>query len=324
MVKNKKLLLASLIMAACSTAANAKVIKISHYYSESNVQHQALLKFADEVEKNSNGDIDVRIFPNNTLGSETQTINGVRNGTIEIGLVGNLMQQNDPVFGIFEFPFLLNGYDHAWKALHSKAGDTVAKRYADYGIKHLGYSISGFRNLTSNKKVESPEDYKGLRVRVPNNSMFVTLAKNLGWNAQALSLSEVYTALEQGVVDGQENPYSLIDAQGFNEVQKYVVETNHMFTNMNLMYSQKKWDRLTDEEKKIIQTAAENYSKNSWDMTVNAVKDIKAKFKTKGVTIIVPSDELNDYNRNAVKGMRDDYIKKNPWAEQMFKDISAL
>jgi len=299
-------------------------IKVSHYFSESNPHHQALLQFADELKKNSDGKITVKIFPNGTLGSEEQSINGVRNGTVEIALVGSLMQQNHPMLGAFEFPFLMKDQAHALRVLNGEPGKQVQAKYGEYKVHHLAYSISGFRHLTSNKKVETQADYKGLRIRVPNNSLFIDMATALGWSAQALSLAEVYTALEQGVVDGQENPYSLIDAQGFYEVQDYIIETNHMFTNLHLLYSQQKWSDLDDAQKTMIQNAADNYTQNSWDMTVNNVNLIKEKIIKSGTQILIPSAELNAYNRQAVEGMKAEYIENNPWADEFFKSIAAI
>jgi tripartite ATP-independent transporter DctP family solute receptor len=299
-------------------------IKVSHYFSDSNPQHQALEQFAEELDEKSDGKIKVQLFPNSTLGNEAQSINGVRNGTIEMALIGNLMQQSDPMLGVFEFPFLFRSTEQAKKVLNGEPGKQVKEKYSDFGVHHLAYSISGFRHLTSNKPVNSPEDYKGLRIRVPNNTMFINMAESLGWSVQALPLPEVYTALEQGVVDGEENPYSMIDAQGFYEVQKYIIETGHMFTNLNLIFSQKKWDSLTDEQKKLITEAANHYAETSWAMTTDSVNKIKDKIKASGTEIIIPSEEMVKYNRKSVDGMKQAYIKNNPWAEKFFQEVDAI
>ena len=108
----------------------------------------------------------------------------------------------------------------ARKVLDSDVGAEIAKVFEEHGVKHLAYSASGFRVISSNKKIEKPEDYGGLRMRVPNVAMFLEMAGLLGVNGQAMAFTEVFTALEQGVVDAQENPMSLIKAQGFYEVQK--------------------------------------------------------------------------------------------------------
>lgn len=318
---------ASILLSANAHAffgKRATTIKVSHYFSESNPHHIALTKMAEEIEEASGGELEVKIFPNATLGGEEQAINGVRNGTIEMALIGSLMQQNHPMLGVFEFPFLMKDADSALAVLSGDPGMEVKNKYDEFGVKHLAYSISGFRHLTSNKPVTSPKDYSGLRVRVPNNSMFIDMADALGWNVQALPLPEVYTALEQGVVDGQENPYALIEAQGFYEVQDYIVETGHMFTNLNLIYAGKKWDNLSQQHQDLIQKAADNYSKISWQMTTDAVEVTKEKIRAAGTQIIVPSEEMTQYNLDSVKKMKQSYIERNPWAEEFFKRVDAI
>lgn len=313
-----------------SMSANAfwgpdkKTIKIAHYFNEQHPQHIALKNFEKEVEQESNGEIDVKIFPNAQLGAEEQEINGVRNGTIEIALFGSLMQNLDPRLGFFETPFLIRDYDHAKKVLRSNIGEDVAKIFEDYGVKHLAYTASGFRVISSNKKIEKPEDYKGVRMRIPNVAMFVEMANLLGVNPQSMSFTEIFTALEQGVVDAQENPMSLIKAQGFYEVQKYIVESNHMFTSLNLGMNKKFYDDLTEQQKKIIDKAALHFSEESWDMVVIDNKATKKFFIDNGVTIITPSKEFSDWNQNAMKPLYENLYKKYDWSKSYVKEIKDM
>ncbi len=315
----KSILALSLILFSSSAFAKKTTLKLAHYYAESHPQHIALQDFAKEVKETSNGKINIKIFPNAQLGTEEQMINGVRNGTIEIVLIGALVQSLDPKLGFTETPFLMRDYEHAKAVLDSDLGREIALVFEDFGMKHLAYSVSGFRVISSNKPVNAPEDYKGLRMRVPNVQTFVEMANLLGVNGQTMAFTEVFTALEQGVVDAQENPMGLIKAQGFYEVQKYIIETNHMFTNLNLVMNQKAFHKLSDEQKEVIKTAAENYNEVSWKMTVEDNEKTRQYFIDKGLEVITPTAEFATWNQEAMKPLYEKLYKKYDWFEDYMK-----
>lgn len=299
-------------------------IKVAHYFNEQHPQHIALQHFEKEVEEKSQGKIDVKIFPNAQLGSEEQMINGVRNGTIEVILFGSLMQNLDPRLGFTETPFLIRDYDHARKVLDSNVGMEIADVFSDYGVKHLAYSASGFRVISSNKKIEKPEDYKGVRMRIPNVSTFVEMSKLLGVNAQTMAFTEVFTALEQGVVDAQENPMSLIKAQGFYEVQKYIIESNHMFTALNLGMNKNFFDNLNEEQKEIVLEAAAHYSQESWDLVVQDNEKTKQYFIDNGVEVLTPSKEFTAWNQKAMEPLYENMYKKYSWSKGYVDEIREM
>lgn len=328
----KKTFLASALTLAVITpfsasafwGSNSTTIKVAHYFNEQHPQHIALQAFEKEVEQASNGEIEVKIFPNAQLGAEEQMINGVRNGTIEIALFGSLMQSLDPKLGFTETPFLIRDFDHARKVLDGEVGQEIAGVFSEYNVKHLAYTASGFRVISSNKRIDSPEDYKGVRMRVPNLKTFVDMGNLLGVNAQTMAFTEVFTGLEQGVVDAQENPMPLIKAQGFYEVQKYIIETNHMFTSLNLGMNQKFYNGLSDEHKAIIDSAANNYSSSSWELVVEDNVATKQFFIDNNVEFITPSPEFNEWNQNAMKPLYEDIYKKYAWAQDYTNKVRAL
>ncbi len=332
MLSMKKTLAATVLAATSLTSLSANAffgsdkvtLKVAHYFNEQHPQHIALKQFEKEVEAQTDGKVDIKIFPNAQLGSEEQMINGMRNGTIEIALFGSLMQSLDPKLGFTEMPFLIRDYPHARKVLDSEVGDEIADVFSHYGVEHLAYTASGFRVISSNKKIEKPEDYRGVRMRVPNLAIFVEMGKLLGVNAQTMAFTEVFTGLEQGVVDAQENPMSLIKAQGFYEVQKYIIETNHMFTALNLGMNKKAFDELDDDQKAVIKKAAANYSQNSWNAVVEDTQKIKQFFIDNNVTVITPTPEFTKWNQDAMKPLYDGIFKKYDWAEGMTDKIRAL
>lgn len=316
--------ISTIFVILCSAAAFAKTtLKLAHYFVESHPQHIALDAFAKEVKEASDGEINIKIFSNAQLGSEEQMINGTRNGTIELSLIGSLMQNLDFKLGLTETPFLMRDYDHAKRVLDSEIGAEIAAAFEAFAVKHLAYSVSGFRVMTSNKKIEKPEDYKGVRWRIPNVQTFVEMVKLLGANGQTMAFTEVFTALEQGVVDGQDNPMSLIKAQGFYEVQKYMIETNHMFTNLNLIMHKKAYDKLSDEHKKIITTAAQNYKELSWKLVVEDSEKTRQFFIDHGLEVVTPSAEFSKWNQEAMAPLYEKLYKKYDWAEDYVERIKA-
>ncbi len=319
----KSILALSLMLFSSSALAKKTTLKLSHYFAESHPQHIALKAFAEEIKKETNGEINVKIFPNAQLGSEEQMINGTRNGTIEVSLIGSLMQNLDFKLGFTETPFLMRDYEHAKHVLDSDIGSEIAAAFEPFGVKHLAYSVSGFRVVSSNKKIEKPEDYKGVRMRVPNVQTFVEMANLLGVNGQTMAFTEVFTALEQGVVDAQENPMSLIKAQGFYEVQKYIMETNHMFTNLNLMMNKKAYDKLSDAHKKIIGVAAQNYKERSWKLVVEDNEKTRQFFIDHGVEVLTPSAEFTKWNQDAMAPLYEKLYEKYDWAEGYVERIKA-
>ncbi|HDL5734464.1 TPA: TRAP transporter substrate-binding protein, partial [Mannheimia haemolytica] len=212
----KALLISSLMFTGSAFAKT--IIKIGHYNSDVHPSNIALQEyFKKTIEEKTEGRYEIRIFPNNQLGGEDQIVNGLRNGTIEGGITGLLLQNVDPIFGVWEWPYLFKDNAEAKKVLESPIAQEIGEKMEKYGIKLLAYGMNGFRVISSNKKVENFDGFKGLRLRVPLNSLFVDWAKAMHINPQSMPLSEVFTALEQKVIDGQENPYMLIKDSGLYE-----------------------------------------------------------------------------------------------------------
>ena len=313
--------------AATFTSAHAaKIIKLGHYNSDTNAQHIALTEcFKKHIEEKTNGRYEIRIYPSNQLGSEDQVINGMRNGTIEAGVTGLLMQNTDPMFGVWEWPFLMKDIDHARRVFKSDAAKMVADKLSEYGIKHLAWGINGFRVISANRTIAKMDDFKGLRLRVPPNSMFIDWGNAMGANPQSMPLPEVFTALEQKVIDAQENPYALLKESGLYEVQSDVLESNHMFTPGMLQMSLKTWERLSDEDKAIFEEAAALYQERQWELATAAVVAVKESLQKEGnIKITVPSAEFRDAMVKAVQPMYEAYYEKYPWAKEFVSKVNAM
>ncbi|TCP96565.1 tripartite ATP-independent transporter DctP family solute receptor [Cricetibacter osteomyelitidis] len=318
-----KALVASSILLGSQAYAKT-IIKLGHYNSDTHSSNVALNEyFKKTVEEKTNGRYEIRIFPNNQLGGEDQIVNGLRNGTIEMGITGLLLQNVDPVFGVWEWPYLFKDNLEAKKVFSSPISNEIGDQMEKYGIKLLAYGMNGFRVISSNKKIEKFDDFKGLRLRVPLNSLFVDWAKAMGINGQSMPLSEVFTALEQKVIDGQENPYALIKESGLYEVQKYIIQTNHIFSPGLLQISLKTWNKISDEDKKIFEEAAALYQEKQWDLAIKSEQDVKDFLKKNGKEIIVPDEKFHADMLEASKILYQNFYQKYPWGNELINKINA-
>ncbi|ACA31705.1 TRAP transporter substrate-binding protein [Histophilus somni] len=318
----KVLVVAGLVF---SSSAFAKtVIKIGHFNSDMHPSNIVLNEvFKKTVEEKTQGRYEIRIFPNNQLGGEDQIVNGLRNGTIEGGITGLLLQNVDPIFGVWEMPYLFKDNVEAKKVLESPIAKEIGDKMEQYGIKLLAYGMNGFRVISSNKKLEKFDDFKGLRLRVPLNSLFVDWAKAMNINPQSMPLSEVFTALEQKVIDGQENPYMLLKDSGLYEVQKYIIQTNHIFSPGLLQLSLKTWNKMSKEDQEIFLEAAKLYQEKEWELAMKMEQDVKDFFHKNGKEVIIPSEQFKADMLKASETLYQNFYQKYDWAKGVIEKIQA-
>jgi len=215
-------------------------------------------KFKETVETRSGGKIKVQLFLNGALGSDQATLSSIKGGTVEMAVMnsGILASEIKPL-EVFDFPFLFANEKEADAITDGSIGKKMHAMLADKGIVGLAYWELGFRNITTSKRaINKVEDIEGLKLRVIPNAINVDWVKGLGANPTPMPFPEVYTALEQGAIDGQENPISVIAANKFWEVQKYVVLSNHQYNPQSVILSKKVWDTLSATEKKIVEESA--------------------------------------------------------------------
>ncbi|MGL5362832.1 MAG: TRAP transporter substrate-binding protein [Bosea sp. (in: a-proteobacteria)] len=241
-----------------------------------------MAKFAEIVAAKSGGKLNVRQFPGGQLGGDLPTLSAVQGGTIDITVLNaGLLVGLDKRFAALDLPFMFNSAEEADKIVDGPVGQKLLASLADKGLQGLGYWELGFRNVTNSKlPITKIEDFKGIKLRVLQSPLFIDLFNTLGANTVPLPWPEVYPALEQKVVDGQENPYPTILGAKLNEVQKFVSETRHIYNAQSLLISKKVWDDMSAEEKKIIQDAATEAGtfqrKTSRDAMATALASLKA------------------------------------------------
>ncbi|MCL9776555.1 MULTISPECIES: TRAP transporter substrate-binding protein [Vibrio] len=253
-----KVALVASAIAMSSTAMSATTLKLAHAAPESDLQQDLSLFFKKEVEARTNGDIKVNIYPQGQLGSDKQMIDGSRAGIVDFAMVG-LNNYNGllPESAAFTLPFMFPNRETAYKVLDGEPGKEVLTSLEAFGLKGLGYPENGYRNMTNNEKpIRVPSDVKGLQMRVNGSKALNDMFNELGANPQQLPVSELYTALETGVVDSQDHPISVTLSFKFNEVQKYLSLTQHAYSPLVLTMNLKKFNKLSDEEQKIITEVA--------------------------------------------------------------------
>jgi tripartite ATP-independent transporter DctP family solute receptor len=238
-------------------------------------------KFADLVEQKSGGKIKVRVFPGGQLGGDLQNVSALQGGTLDLmvlnaGLLVGIVKD----FAVLDLPFLFNTAEEADAVVDGPVGTKLFEKLPDKGLVGLGYFELGFRNVTNSKRpIVKAEDFQGIKLRVLQSPLFIDLFNTLGANTVAMPFPEVYTALEQRVIDGQENPVTVIFDTKFQEVQKYLSLTRHIYNAQSVIMGKKTWDKLSEEERKIVQASlneAEAYQRQvSREKSLQVLEDLK-------------------------------------------------
>ncbi|WP_243137325.1 TRAP transporter substrate-binding protein [Desulfofundulus thermobenzoicus] len=230
---------------------------MGHIQSENDLWQQGALKFAEEVEKKTNGQVKVQVYPNSTLGGDRDMAEGLQVGAVDFALIAGVLGNFEPSFQILELPYLFDNEEQFRKAIYGPIGQELTDRLLKRAnIRVLAYWDRGPRQLTSNKPINSLNDIKGLKLRVPEIPAMVETWKAMGANPTPMAWGEVYTGLQQNVIEAQENPIPFIYGGRIYEVQKYLAITNHKYEYVTIAMSNKTWEKLTPEQQKAIQEAA--------------------------------------------------------------------
>ena len=252
-------LMVFLLLESFALASPKYVLKLGHVAEPAKPYAQAGVKFAELVYEKTNGEVEIQVFPSSQLGNQRDLVEGLIFGTVDMTLTSTAVLANFlPKMAIFDLPFIFRDIPHTYKALDT-VGMEMGKDLEAKGMKLLAFFENGIRHLTNNKRpVKAPEDMKGLKIRVMEQPVYIEMMKALGANPTPMAFGELYTALQQGVVDGQENPVSHIWTKRFFEVQKYISLTGHTYSAEPLLISMITWNKLSAEyQEAIMQSAVE-------------------------------------------------------------------
>ncbi len=310
------LLILTFLVAACgggtkpAPAKNEpKTVKLAHVVNEKDGFHIAALKFKELVEQRTNGLVKIEIHPNASLGDERTLIEGMQLGTVQMGVITNGPVANFlPELAAFEMPFLFASPQEAYKVLDGEVGQKVLAKLDAINLKGLAYAERGFRNLTNSKKaVKAPGDMAGLKVRVMENPVYIDTFKSLGANAVPMAWTEALTALQQGTIDGQENPVNVIYAFKLNETQKYLSMTKHTYAPALFLMSKKVFDSFDKDTQAILVKAAQEAAQHERKWNAEQMDGQLKELKAKGMEIIEPDSKAF---QAAVKPVYDKYGAK--------------
>ncbi len=311
----KKLWIAVLIVGlvfSSAFTATATEWKMALGDAAGGTQYEMGLRFAKLLGNYTNGELTAHLFPNGQLGSEQETVQNCRLGTLDLSVLAiNNITPFSPKVGLFTLPYMILSLDDAVKLTQGEIGkrlvDTTIK---DAGVRIVAWAYSGFRVLTNSKRpVNTVADLKGLVIRVPKNAIMIDTYKSWGINPTPMAWDETFTALQQGVVDGQDNPYITNYVMKFYEVQKYITNIRYIFSLEPLIISESLFQRQSPALQAAILKAGKDASEHSRQWIIVKEDEIKKAMVEKGMKINDPANGEKEFIEKAQKAVWPKFYK---------------
>jgi tripartite ATP-independent transporter DctP family solute receptor len=283
------------------------VLRLGHGHTATHSYQLGMEETKKMLEAETGGRISLQFFPSAQLGNERQMQEQLSVGTLDLTITG-LVNLYDPAFALFDFPFLYDNREQIKAVMYSNLMERMNKAVIEKGMRIVGLMEVGFRNVTSNKPINAPSDLRGFNIRTPESPAQVETFRALGANPTPMSFNELYTALQQGVVDGQENPLENIYNGRLYEVQKYVTVTHHIFNFAYVLVSEQSWQRLSKTDQEALAKAVKHGS--LWQMDWAAENEAKYEqmLRAQGMTFVYPDREAF---RTASRGAYESTFVKN-------------
>lgn len=315
-------LLASLVFSAAALAEKKPefTLKLGHLANTEHTWHKGSVKFAELVEQKTGGRVVVQVFPSEQLGKEMEVIGNIQSGIVDMLITGESMMNWAPLCGLIAVPYMIRDSAHMEKIVEGEIGQAIEKEVIEkVRLRPVAWFERGARNLTSNREIKKPEDLNGLKLRVPNVPLFVATWEALGAKPTPMAFSEVFTSLQQGIIDGQENPYDLIKSASFFEVQKFVNKTEHVRGWIYLVIGEDRFQSMPEDIRKAVLEAgkeAQAYERELFRAEQNQlIKDLQDK----GMTFVeVDKAAFMKAAEPAVLGFL------SPELQEMYKKIIAI
>jgi tripartite ATP-independent transporter DctP family solute receptor len=315
-------LIAIAVIWVAAPAFAARELRFAHVYEVKTPYHEAALMAAEEVAEKTGGRYSIKVFPASSLGKEQAINEGISLGTIDIIYTGcGFASRSFGPIGISDYPFTLRGYHH-WKAYTES--DLFAELSEGYkkatgGATVVALTYYGARQVTANKPILKPEDMKGLKIRVPNAPSYVLFPKAVGANPTPMAFSEVYLALQQKVVDAQENPLPTIQFKKFYEVQSNINLTAHITNSLITVVSASTLNKMKPADQKILIEALKRSSDWASNQIVQAEKDLVSWFREKGI-------KVNEVDRQPFMDIVKPHLLSSdmPWTPDIYERLQAI
>ncbi|WP_404933836.1 TRAP transporter substrate-binding protein [Nitratireductor sp. L15S-10] len=277
---------ASLALSGFPAMAQQIQLKANVPGNEEGIAFRSVQHFADLVKEKTGGEVAVKVFHSSALGDQPSSLESLQVGILDMATIETPITGVDPVLGATALPYIFTDRDHIARALGGEAGDWIRERLAAKGLRVIGYLEGGFRQITNNiRPIVTPADLKGVKMRTPDSKLRIDIFNHYGANASPLPFQELYSALQTGVFDGQENPVIWAKSTKFYEVQKYLSLTNHLYTVTYLLMSEKAFQKLPENVQAVFAEAGEEAVKKSVEQGIEADRDIVAFLKEKGMEV---------------------------------------
>jgi TRAP-type transport system periplasmic protein len=297
------------ITAAVAQDIKERSIKFAFQNQKGHPQAEGAQKFAELVAQKSGNKIQVKLFPGGTLGGDVQTVSALQGGTIEMTVLNaGILSSQVKAFAVYDLPFLFATPQEADAVVDGPFGKGLFDKLAEKNLIGLAYWELGFRNVTNSKRpINKVEDIAGLKIRVIQSPIYIDMFSALGAAPTPMPFPEVYPALEQKAVDGQENPFTLIRTSKFYEVQKHLAVTRHVYNPQAVLVSKKLWDQLSAAEKKIIDDSADEATKFQRELSRKQSDEALAELKKAGMQVTEFTPAEMQRLRDKVKPVVDKY-----------------
>jgi tripartite ATP-independent transporter DctP family solute receptor len=243
--------------------------------------------FKERVEKATNNRLDVQLYPNRQLGDEKPLVEGMRLGTVDAGIITNaVLAQIEPSLQLNDMPFMFANEDQARALLDGPVGQKLGANLEKKGVKLLAWMEGGFRNMINNvRPVTKPDDVSGVKFRVMQNPVYISMFSSLGGNAVPMAWGETFTAVQQGAIDGLEIPLAIIDQAKMYEVTKFLSITNHTYSAIGLVMSKRTFDRMPEDIKKAIVEVSAPAAKAQRDAATATANEILERLEKSGMKV---------------------------------------
>jgi len=302
-----------------------QVINFSGVYASGEAAVDVQQKFKELLEERSNGEFQVRVIIGSAMGGERDHFEAASQGALELIAMGSgdvALFENELSYN--EIPFVIRDRDHwfaFWDTVGAEINEVIRQKY---GVRTLGVMYRGPRYMTSNRPIRTLADLKGLRLRLPENQVQIRIFKGLGTAPIPIAFHEVYSALQTGIAEAQENPIMSIYGYKFHEVQKYLIGTRHIFSTAKFQASEQWWNRLTPQQQQLIQECMEEAVAYGNSLVMDRERELMDEILARGITVIdVPELQLEEI-REAALAIVEEMVDEGLFRRDMYEKVLEL
>lgn len=308
-------------------AAPTKVLKLAHVNTTTQPIHLTCVKLAELVAERTNNRVQINVYPASQLGSNPEIFQGVKFGTIEMGVIPPPgLSDIVPGYAIFDAGYVFRDLSHFQKVVNGPIGESLtAELVKKGGIRVLGIEYLGTRHLTTSKKpIYKPEDLAGLKIRAVEFPIYVAVVNAMGGSATTVAFQELFGALQSGIVDGQENPIPSIWAAKMYEVQKYLMLTGHIMAGLTIAINERTYQGLSSEDRQILQQATKEAIAYGEELLVKSEKELLVDLKSKGMVVIGPEQglDVDAFRKRVITNVLPQFESK--WGKGLYEKIQNV